>query len=180
MNAKIAGELANLTTEDANSSPMLDPTMSSARSITSNSTSNSTRPYVSKVGILPSSLPAYHQVFMEREKARAAGIHLPESVPSTLETSAAPRTQAEQEETARRLKPHSRSQLRLDEANKRPSGLTPVNAPKKVKPVRWQFGIRSRNAPWEALVCIYKALQKLGAGWQVDEDYEKVHGNGDE
>ncbi len=52
--------------------------MSSARSITSTSTGASARPYVSKVGILPSSLPSYHTAYMEREKARAAGINLPE------------------------------------------------------------------------------------------------------
>ncbi|KAK3325190.1 putative serine/threonine protein kinase [Apodospora peruviana] len=168
----------NITTpgDETNMSPMLDPNMSSARSITSTSTGTSPRPYVSKVGILPSSLPAYHKVFMEREKAKAEGIEISGSSPSNnLEPSVEPRSQADQEETIRRLKPHSRSQLRLDEQNKRPQGLTPVNPPKKQKPVRWQFGIRSRNAPWEALVCIYKALSKLGAGWIVDEDYDKEH-----
>ncbi len=29
-------------------------------------------------------------------------------------------------------------------------------------------------------MCIYKALSKLGAGWIVDEDYEKAHGDEDE
>ena len=113
---------------------------------------------------------------MEREKA---GIEEPPPAPAAPEPPAHPRTQAEQEETARRLKPHSRSQIRLDEASKRPQGLTPVHAPRKSKPVRWQFGIRSRNAPWEALVCIYKALNKLGCGWIPDEDYDKYHGSGD-
>ena len=175
--AKLAEETGNPTTDDTNLSPMPDALMSSARSIASTSTGTSPRPYVSKVGILPSSLPAYHKVFMEREKAKADGIDIPGSSPSNnLEPSVEPRSQADQEETIRRLKPHSRSQLRLDEANKRPQGLTPVNPPKKQKPVRWQFGIRSRNAPWEALVCIYKALNKLGAGWIVDEDYDKEHG----
>lgn len=153
--------------------------MSSARSIAS-STSASTRPYVSKVGILPSSLPAYHQDFMEREAAREAGIEDRVSTLTIPDTTAQPRTQAEQEETARRLKPHSRSQLRLEEAIKRPQGLTPVNPPKKPKPIRWQFGIRSRNAPWEALLCIYKALSKLGASWLPDEDYEKLHDEHDD
>lgn len=179
--AKLAQEIGALTTDDSNLSPMVDANMSSARSITSTSTGTSPRPYVSKVGILPSSLPAYHKVFMEREKAKAEGIEIPGSSPrNNLEPSIEPRSQADQEETIRRLKPHSRSQLRLDEANKRPQGLTPVNPPKKQKPVRWQFGIRSRNAPWEALVCIYKALNKLGAGWIIDEDYDKEHGGDDD
>ncbi|KAK0720640.1 kinase-like domain-containing protein [Lasiosphaeris hirsuta] len=174
-------ELVTLTTgDDSNISPMLDPNMSSARSIASTSTAASAKPYINKVGVLPSSLPPYHRVFMEREKAKASGIPLPETAPTSPDPLPQPRSQAEQEETLRRLKPHSRSQLRLDEANKRPQGLTPVNPPKKTKPVRWQFGIRSRNAPWEALVCIYKALSKLGAGWLVDEDYDNLHSGDDE
>jgi len=144
--------------------------MSSARSVTSTSTGATPRPYVSKVGILPSSLPAYHKDYM-------AGIVDPTVAPAPNEPPGPARTQAEQEETARRLRPHSRpSQLRLEEASKRPQGMTPVNLSKKPKPVRWQFGIRSRNAPWEALSCIYKALAKLGCGWVMDEDYDKVHG----
>lgn len=153
--------------------------MSSARSITSTSTSTgaSPRPYVSKVGILPSSLPAYHKEYLEREKAGIENESPPPTAPN--EPPVQPRTPAEQEETARRLKPHARSPLRLAETNKRPQGLTPVTSTKKPKPIRWQFGIRSRNAPWEALVCIYKALHKLGCGWILDEDFEKVDGNGD-
>jgi carbon catabolite-derepressing protein kinase len=76
---------------------------------------------------------------------------------------------AEQAETVRRLKPHSRSQLKLEEA-KKPAGMTPVPV-KKNKPTKWQFGIRSRNQPLEALGCIYRALEKLGAEWVVDEDW---------
>lgn len=180
--AKLAEELVNLTapTDDSSASPLLDPTMSSARSIASISTGASAKPYISKVGVLPSSLPAYHRVFMEREKAKASGVEIADTTLTSLEPLSQPRSQAEQEETLRRLKPHSRSQLRLDEANKRPQGLTPVNPPKKVKPVRWQFGIRSRNAPWEALVCIYKALSKLGAGWMIDEEYDTIHDEDEE
>ena len=77
---------------------------------------------------------------------------------------------------ARRLKPHSRSQLRMDEAAKRPQGMTPINPTKKPKPVRWQFGIRSRNAPWEALLTIHKALRKLGATYIPDEDFDPRQG----
>jgi carbon catabolite-derepressing protein kinase len=143
--------------------------MSSARSTTSQATTTP-RPYVSKVGILPSSLPAYHKDYMEREKAGSV-----ENSPPKVLINDEPqlnRTDAEKEETARRLRPHSRSQLRIDEANTRPQGMTPINPPKKTKPVRWQFGIRSRNSPWEALLCIHKALYKLGATYIPDEDYE--------
>ena len=179
---RIAERMASMTaSDDPNISPMADANKSSARSIASTSTAASTRPYASKVGILPSSLPGYHKVFMEREKAEAEGRHVPDSSVAAPAPSAPPRTPAEQEEPARRLKPHSRgSQLRLDESGKRPQGLTPVNPPRKSKPVRWQFGIRSRNAPWEALLCIYKALHKLDATWMVDEDDGKIHEQDDD
>lgn len=80
-----------------------------------------------------------------------------------------PQTEAEKAETARRLNPLSRSQLKLDEISKRPAGMTPVPQ-KKSKPTKWQFGIRSRNQPLEAIGCIYRALQKLGAQWTLDEE----------
>jgi carbon catabolite-derepressing protein kinase len=76
----------------------------------------------------------------------------------------------EQAETARRLKPHSRSQLKLDEASMKPAAMTPVPQ-KKPRPTKWQFGIRSRNQPLEAMGCIYRALKKLGAEWVMDENY---------
>ncbi|KAL2175822.1 kinase-like domain-containing protein [Thermothelomyces heterothallicus CBS 202.75] len=166
-------QLAGLATDDATPSPHPDPAMSSTRSVASTSTGTSSArlPYVSKVGILPTSLPVYHKVFMDRERARAEGIDIPEAPIAAPDPSSHTRSPAEQEETLRRLKPHSRSFVPLDDPS-RPRGLTPVNPPKKNKPIRWQFGIRSRNAPWEALLCIYKALHKLGAAWIVDEDYD--------
>ncbi|KAK4131181.1 Pkinase-domain-containing protein [Trichocladium antarcticum] len=169
-------QLAGLAPEDLAPSPMLDANVSSARLTTSSSSAAARPPYVSKVGILPSSLTVYHKAYMEREKAKSEGVEVvAEGVqPAVPEFSGQPQSQAEQEETLRRLKPHSRNLVRLDDAS-RPQGLTPVNPPKKNKPVRWQFGIRSRNAPWEALLCIYKALAKLGATWIIDEDYDAVH-----
>ncbi|KEZ45231.1 Carbon catabolite-derepressing protein kinase [Scedosporium apiospermum] len=147
------------------------PSMSSARSTASSVPTP--RPYTNKVGILPSSLPAYHKDFIERAKA---GVDDSPSPPDKLEEPSRARPENVKEETARRLNPHSRtSQIRLEEASGRPHSLTPVNPPKKQKPVRWQFGIRSRSAPWEALLCIHKALHKLGATYLPDEDYDKVH-----
>lgn len=157
---------------EQSSSPM--PSMSSARS--NSSAQPAPRPYKSKVGILPSSLPAYHRDFIERAKAGGDS-----SAPraDSLEEPAGARPETAQEEAARRLKPHSRnSQLRLDEAGRRPHNLTPTNPTKKTKPVRWQFGIRSRNAPWEALLCIHKALHKLGATYLPDENYDKQRAQG--
>lgn len=53
-----------------------------------------------------------------------------------------------------------------------------MHPPKKPKVVRWQFGIRSRNAPWEALSVIYRSLSTLGCSWIPDEDYDKEHDEG--
>ncbi|KAI9735704.1 MAG: Protein kinase [Claussenomyces sp. TS43310] len=131
------------------------------------STDRSAIPNISKIGILPSSLPAYHRDYME---ARKAGSEKSTTLPPIdNEHHEHKPSGAEQAETARRLKPHSRSQMKLDEASKKPAGMTPVPI-KKSKPTKWQFGIRSRNQPLEAIGCIYRALQKLGAEWVADEE----------
>lgn len=159
--------------------PQLRPSPLTERSSSSLGTDRSFgRPYVSKIGILPSSLPSYHRDYME---AKRSGRNL-DSMLSTLhsETSGPqPQSEAEKLETARRLNPHSRSQLKLDEASKRPAGMTPVVTAKKNKPTKWQFGIRSRNQPLEAIGCIYRALQKLGAEWVVEEDWEPYRSESD-
>ncbi|KAI1435234.1 protein kinase SNF1 [Xylaria sp. CBS 124048] len=149
---------------EAQASPHADSTKS-----TSTVTSASPRGYVSHVGILPSSIPRLHREYLERHIADIDESLDEASVP---DVPLQPRTPAEQQEAARRLKPHSKNMLRLEESQGRPQQMTPVAA-KKPKPVRWQFGIRSRNAPFEALLCIYKALAKLGATWLLDEDYSK-------
>ncbi|KAL1874832.1 Protein kinase [Diaporthe australafricana] len=166
---EVTSGIESLSTEmDRGASPLA----SSARSITSTSTTASPRPYVSKVGILPSSLTAYHKDYMEREKAGFEESPAPPALPEPGH----PRSEDERQETLRRLKPHARS----TDSAKRPQGMTPVNPPKKPKATRWQFGIRSRNAPWEALGVIYKSLSKLGCSWVPDEDYDKVHNAEDE
>ena len=77
----------------------------------------------------------------------------------------------QQAETARRLKPHSRSTLQihaiLQQAQKNPpEHETPAKA--KAKPTRWQFGIRSKNEPIDAVKCLYKALKLMGdCQWHV-------------
>lgn len=38
---------------------------------------------------------------------------------------------------------------------------------KKARPTKWQFGIRSRNQPAEAMLAIFKALKAMGADWEV-------------
>lgn len=150
-------------------SPLIDAMSPRSTSSIGTDRSQQTRPYVSKIGILPSSLPNYHRQFME---ARRSGRNLESTLSMTHseEHEPHPQTEAEKAETRARLNPHSRSQLKLDEGM-RPAGMTPVPQ-KKAKPTKWQFGIRSRNQPLEAIGCIYRALQKLGAEWVVNEDYE--------
>ncbi|KAL1896402.1 Protein kinase [Ceratocystis pirilliformis] len=149
----------------------------SAPSIASvQSSTTGPRSYVSKVGILPSSIPAYHKTYVDKEKSGPVDAVAPSVI---VDDPSGSRTDADKEETARRLKPHSRNTGRIDETNQRPQGLTPVNPPKKAKPVRWQFGIRSRNAPWEALLCIHKALAKLGAMYIPDENWEPMESGED-
>lgn len=163
------------------------PSMSSASGRSGGSTlgsSVSPRPYVSKIGVLPSSLPSYHKDYSER--MRAGGASEEDSGPAPLvlnvDEPVQARTEADKEETARRLKPHSRSQVRLDDAARAAAGaptpVSPATPAKKAKPVRWQFGIRSRNAPWEALLCIHKALHKLGATHLPDENFDSMLGDG--
>ena len=157
-------------------SPLMDAM--SPRSSSSIGTDRSVRPYVSKIGILPSSLPAYHRDYMEaRRTGRNVGNVLSTAHSEVEEPHA--QTDAEKAETARRLNPHSRSQLKLDEASKRPAGMTPVPQ-KKTKPTKWQFGIRSRNQPLEAIGCIYRALQKLGAEWAVDDEWAPRRDSGED
>lgn len=86
-------------------------------------------------------------------------------------------SEKEQAETARRLKPHSRGPTKPDDLSQKPQGMTPVHV-KKSRPTRWQFGIRSRNQPLEAMGCIYRALQELGAEWKIKD--QDVYGNNED
>lgn len=39
--------------------------------------------------------------------------------------------------------------------------------PKRQRPTKWQFGIRSRNQPAEAMLAIFKALKAMDADWEA-------------
>ena len=121
--------------------------------------------YISSIGILPSSMPSYHQAYMA---GRPSGTL--DSANNHGDGEDFPRQQSSEEQaaTVRRLKPHSRSQLNLDKTAQKPEGLTPITT-KKPRQTKWQFGIRSRNQPLEAMACIYRALIRLGAEWQLEE-----------
>ncbi|KAI5367433.1 putative serine/threonine-protein kinase, active [Septoria linicola] len=130
----------------------------------------------STIAILPSSLPDYHAAYMRghinKSHSPTAGDDDPQDKP---------RTKEEQEATARRLKPHSRSSTNLARGDKPDLDMTkiPEGKPKKQRPTKWQFGIRSRNSPAEAMLAIYRALHKMGAVWEVQPTKEQVAGSGD-
>ena len=90
----------------------------------------------------------------------------PSPPPPTIDAGS-PREQTaeEKEATSRRLKPHSRTAASLEKTGK-PERLTPLPS-KKIRPTKWQFGIRSRNQPAEAMLAIYKALRAMGADWET-------------
>ncbi|KAK2799222.1 Protein kinase [Onygenales sp. PD_10] len=134
---------------------------------------------VSHVRILPTSLPYVHdQIMDQRERdryARASG----ESTDkmrgrsqyydnAEAETdSHKERSPEEQAASARSLKPHSRSIVDLDKLRlEPPEGLDKVSTQPR-RPRKWQFGIRSRNQPYEAMLCLYKAIQAQGGVWEI-------------
>lgn len=109
---------------------------------------------INTIAVLPSSLTDYHKAYMKGH---------PKPNPTAPEPSNAPQTEEERNAAARRLKPNYRS---IPEAGRaRPEPMTSLPA-KKPRPVKWQFGIRSRNQPAEAMLAIFKALKTMGAEWE--------------
>lgn len=148
------------------------------------STKEEEKPYISQIGILPSSMPYWHNQYMEKIKAdelyRTEDENLePDYSASFAQLSMNDSTREQSTEdqvaTSRHLKPHSRSTVHLHNITaaqaQSPNALTPV-PPKKPRPTKWQFGIRSRNQPLEAMGCIYRALLKQGAEWECPEEEE--------
>ena len=134
--------------------------------------------YVSKIGILASSMPYYHNQYMAQRKAAQkedAGEPLEPHEAEyfsklSLDPHSKEQSSEEQAATARRLKPHSRSTIQLQNivanANENVENASAGNS-KKGRQTKWQFGIRSRNQPLDAISCIYKALKAQGAQWHV-------------
>ncbi|CAF9943639.1 MAG: Protein kinase [Alectoria fallacina] len=144
------------------------------------------KPYVSKIGILTTSLPMYHNQIMEMRRADQRRRHAeeqgeplePEEMEKlsklSLDVGSREQTTEEQAETARRLKPHSRSTIQLQtitaNASKNPTGVVITNPKTKGNRTKWQFGIRSKSEPLDAIKCLYKALGSMGdCQWQVAE-----------
>ena len=145
--------------------------------------------YKNKIAILTSSMPMYHNEYMaqkkktleaERQKhsAHRSNEHSEEidldgkAIENLSLDSSQPRLQSpeEQEQTAKRLKPPSLSTIHLQQLTNQtlaPATTEENNREAKKHKTRWQFGIRSRNLPHEAMHCVYKALLAQGAQWET-------------
>lgn len=123
------------------------------------------------IGILPSSLPEFHLAYMRGGPQPSAKPQQPQA--AVHNTPGLGR---------RGLKPNH---PRIPGPGGKLEGLTPLVQSKDKKPrqTRWQFGIRSRNSPLQAVGCIYRGLKKMGAEWVVPEregeDEGECEGDGD-
>ncbi|KAI1933307.1 Protein kinase [Ophidiomyces ophidiicola] len=148
--------------------------------------SASSRARASYVRILPTSLPYVHEQIMEqrtKERPARAGRELQGDAPvpaTCIETAeySAPSGELSLEEqaaTARALKPHSRSVVDLEKIQfDPPLKHTPTpTQPKRSR--KWQFGIRSRNLPYEAMLCLYKAIKAEGGVWEIQPAESDSH-----
>ncbi|KAF3041310.1 Protein kinase [Didymella heteroderae] len=113
---------------------------------------------VSTIAILPSSLTEYHTAYMKG--------HPRPPPPQGSDGSPSGQTEEQRAANARRLKPNFRTLP--DPQRPRPEPMTALPA-KKARPTKWQFGIRSRNQPAEAMLAIFKALKAMGADWEIPE-----------
>lgn len=125
---------------------------------TSSSQIASVRSPINTIAVLPSSLPDYHKAFMKGHPKPSSQASEPEGQPMGEQTSEQRAAQA------RRLRPNFRAAQEV--GRHRPEPMTSIPA-KKPRPTKWQFGIRSRNQPAEAMLAIYKALEAMGAEWEV-------------
>lgn len=128
-------------------------------------------PRVSHVRILPTSLPYVHDQLMAQrdreQRARDEELRQKAEFEADNQTSEYKElTQEEQALTARALKPHARSVVDLDKLRLEPPIGHPISQqPKKSR--KWQFGIRSRNQPYEAMLYLYRAIAAQGGVWDI-------------
>ncbi|KAF2673706.1 Pkinase-domain-containing protein [Microthyrium microscopicum] len=118
------------------------------------------------VAILPSSSASYHRAYMEGRPKASEVAPINETDAATDES--VTKSPEEQALARQRLNPHSKSSLALDKSAGKVDKMT-TTATKKPRASRWQFGIRSRNNPAEAMAAIYKALSAMGAEWEEPE-----------
>ncbi|KAJ5594040.1 uncharacterized protein N7459_000248 [Penicillium hispanicum] len=130
-------------------------------------------PRVSHVRILPTSLPYVHDQLMEQrdreQRARDRMLEEHRQEVAKSEGQGAEHGELSPEEqvaTARALKPHSRSVVDLDKLKLEPPIGHPItHQPKRSR--KWQFGIRSRNQPYEAMLYLYRAIAAQGGVWDI-------------
>ncbi|KAJ5780768.1 Carbon catabolite derepressing protein kinase Snf1 [Penicillium paradoxum] len=132
-------------------------------------------PRLSHVRILPTSLPYVHEQLMEQrdreqrarnqmlEQRRQEAAHLDPEGRGSAYRDMSPEEQAA---TTRALKPHARSVVDLDKLRfEPPTGQPLEKQPKRSR--KWQFGIRSRNQPYEAMLYLYRAIAAQGGLWDI-------------
>ena len=132
-------------------------------------------PRVSHVRILPTSLPYVHDQLMEQRdrEQRARDRILEERMQEANRFKSEHQglgheelPPGEQAATARSLKPHARSVIDLEKLRLEPPIGHPIShQPKKSR--KWQFGIRSRNQPYEAMLYLYRAISAQGGVWDI-------------
>ncbi|KAF2260462.1 serine threonine protein kinase-like protein SNF1p [Lojkania enalia] len=138
---------------------------------TSSSQVASVRSPANTIAVLPSSLPDYHRAYMKGHPKPP-----PPAIQETEETPLhPPQNNEERAAQARRLRPHSRTMP--DSSRQKPEPMTQLPT-KRPRPTKWQFGIRSRNQPAEAMLAIYKALKTMGADWEVQRIRKPGGGSG--
>lgn len=136
--------------------------------------SESEEPRPSHVRILPTSLPYVHDQLMEQrdreQRARVDEVRRKEAARNEAEGLGSERlelTPEEQAATARALKPHARSIIDLDKLRLEPPIGHPISQQPPKRSRKWQFGIRSRNQPYEAMLYLYRAIAAQGGVWDV-------------
>lgn len=130
------------------------------------------QPRVSHVRILPTSLPYVHDQLMEQRdrEQRARDEELRQAAEIEANSQASEQGELSQEEqalTARALKPHSRSIVDLDKLRLEPPMGHPISQQQPKRSRKWQFGIRSRNQPYEAMLYLYRAIAAQGGVWDI-------------
>jgi len=128
---------------------------------------------VSHVRILPTSIPYVHDQLMEQrqrereQRARAAHLDAQARAENPYDPTRGERPMNDQEATARALKPHSRSIVDLEKLRFEPpeGHHNTAHMPKRSR--KWQFGIRSRNQPYEAMLYLYRAIDAQGGVWDI-------------
>ena len=179
--------MESLTAATENDQPQPNPDLQNLSTQPDSDRQEQARPeeYVSKVGILTTSLPFYHNQIMkakkeDEERAKRAKENRDEGEDldpheaemlskMSLEVGSRYPTSEQQAESYRRLKPHSRSTVHLQTILKTApqdaeDAATQAGQTSKAKgkSTKWQFGIRSKNEPLDALKSLYRALVAMG------------------